>query len=69
MGYWYTKSLNLEVTVLKLKSARLRPMLSCQISCRAGAMGVTSVPGAKKPCKQHSDLTYIGGHTCTEASC
>ena len=56
IGYWYTRSLNLEVTVLKLKSARLRPILSCQISCRAGAIGVTSVPGAKKPCKHNHSL-------------
>ena len=34
-------------------------MLSCQISCRAGAIGVTSVPGAKKPCMDSTDIDHI----------
>lgn len=45
MGYWYTSSLNLLVTVLKLKSARLWPLLSRQMFSRAGTMGLMSVPG------------------------
>ena len=56
MGYWYTSSLNLEVTERKLKSEMPRPRLSAQIFSSAGTMGLMSVPGARKPCKQ----TYNG---------
>ena len=51
MGYSYTRSLNLEVTVRKLKSARPLPMLSAQIFSSAGTMGAVSVPYARKPCR------------------
>ena len=50
MGYWYTSSLNLEVTVRKLKDAIDCPRLSAQIFSSAGTMGEMSVPGARNPC-------------------
>lgn len=37
------------VTERKLKSAKPLPVEFCQIASKAGTMGVTSVPGARKP--------------------
>ena len=54
MGYWYTSSLNLEVTERKLKSAMPLPRLSAQIFSSAGTIGRMSVPGARKPYTQRS---------------
>lgn len=50
MGYWYTNSLNLLVTVLKLKSDSCWPLLSRQIFSRAGTMGLMSVPVRGEAC-------------------
>ena len=58
MGYWNTSSLNLEVTERKLKSAMPLPRLSAQIFSSAGTMGRMSVPGARKPCKQHDGFVF-----------
>jgi hypothetical protein len=46
MGYWYTSSLNFDVTVRKLKSARLCPLESRHIFSSAGTIGVISVPAS-----------------------
>lgn len=49
MGKLYTSSLNLEVTVRKLKSASDWPSAAAQIFSSAGTIGVTSVPLLRKP--------------------
>ena len=70
MGYSYTRSLNLEVTVRKLKSDSPLPMLSAQIFSSAGTMGAVSVPDPKKPCSQMLHLCVCHcGSGCLYGGC
>lgn len=71
MGYWYTSSLNLLVTVLKLKSASCWPLLSRQMFSSAGTMGVMSVPAVQQHAAGSAAWRCISGSVreiCT-ASC
>ena len=54
IGYWYTSSLNAAVTVRKLKLDSDAVRASCQMDSSAGTMGLTSVPGDKKPSRMKS---------------